>query len=164
MDHIHAAQHSRGQRRQRGAAAVEFALVLILLLMISSGIVELGRTLWHFNALSKATRDAARQLSVTPIDAVASQGVPTARLLVVRAAQAAAVQGIAEGQVEVHCLDAAFGTVGCQDGVAPAYVRVRIAAGSLVLGAWMGLYRADGTRSSYSIASGPQTTMRYLPL
>jgi hypothetical protein len=151
-------------RRQRGVAAVEFALVLVVLLLIASGAVELGRTLWHFNALSKATRDAARQLSVTAVEAVASQGVPTARLLVVRAAAAAGVVGIADGQVEVQCLNSSFASEGCQDGVAPAYVRVRIASGSLVLGAWMGLYGADGAPRSYSLGVGPQTTMRYLPL
>lgn len=49
--------------KQRGVAAVEFALVLPILLIAVFGITELGRALYQYNALVKATRDAVRYLA-----------------------------------------------------------------------------------------------------
>lgn len=45
---------------QRGAAAVEFAIVSSLLLVFLLGIVEMGRLLWTWNAAVEATRLGAR--------------------------------------------------------------------------------------------------------
>ena len=39
---------------QRGAVAVEFAFVTIVILMMTAGIVEFGRAFWYYNALDKA--------------------------------------------------------------------------------------------------------------
>jgi Flp pilus assembly protein TadG len=50
--------------QQRGAAAVEFAILLIPLLVILTGITELGRALYYYNTIAKAARDAARIMSV----------------------------------------------------------------------------------------------------
>lgn len=47
----------------RGAVAVEFALLLIPLLMLALGAAEFGRALYQYNTLVKSTRDAARYLS-----------------------------------------------------------------------------------------------------
>lgn len=46
--------------KQRGVAAVEFAILLPLLLFIVFGITEFGRALYSYNTIVKATRDAAR--------------------------------------------------------------------------------------------------------
>jgi len=48
---------------QRGVAAVELAFVLIPMLVLCFGITELGRALYQYNGLVKATRGAARYLS-----------------------------------------------------------------------------------------------------
>ena len=45
---------------QRGAAAVEFALVAIVFFMLLVGIVEMGRVLFTWNAAAEATRYGAR--------------------------------------------------------------------------------------------------------
>lgn len=50
-------------RKQKGVAAVEMALVLIPMLILCFGITELGRALYQYNGLVKATRGAARYLS-----------------------------------------------------------------------------------------------------
>ncbi|MDI1244349.1 MAG: pilus assembly protein, partial [Rhodoferax sp.] len=47
---------------QTGAVAVEFAFVIVVLLLIMAGLVEFGRTFWYADALTKATRDGARLL------------------------------------------------------------------------------------------------------
>jgi Flp pilus assembly protein TadG len=57
------------RRRQEGVAAVEFAVLLIPLLIILTGITEFGRAMYYYNAIAKAARDAARLMSTqTPSD------------------------------------------------------------------------------------------------
>ena len=45
--------------RQRGVAAVEFALVVIIFLTLLFGIIELARSMYVFNTLKEVTRRAA---------------------------------------------------------------------------------------------------------
>lgn len=45
---------------RRGSIAAEFALVIPLLLLLSFGIIEFGRTIWVRNSLQSAVEDAAR--------------------------------------------------------------------------------------------------------
>lgn len=49
--------------KQKGVAAVEMALVLIPMLILCFGITELGRALYQYNGLVKATRGGVRYLS-----------------------------------------------------------------------------------------------------
>lgn len=49
--------------KQRGVAAVELALILPVMLILVFGITELGRALYQYNGLVKATRGAVRYLS-----------------------------------------------------------------------------------------------------
>jgi Flp pilus assembly protein TadG len=59
-------------REARGTIVVEFAVLLIPLLLLAFGVAEYGRALYHYNALVKAVRDSARLLSLhTPADTVA---------------------------------------------------------------------------------------------
>lgn len=51
-------------RSQRGVAAVELGLVLMLLMIIVFGITELARALYQYDALTKSARAAARYLAV----------------------------------------------------------------------------------------------------
>ncbi len=51
------------RRHERGAALVELALVLTLLVTLFSGMVELGRAIYLYETLTKSARDAARYLS-----------------------------------------------------------------------------------------------------
>ncbi|WGY72957.1 pilus assembly protein [Burkholderia cepacia] len=50
--------------RTRGAVAVEFALVLMPMILLATGVAEFGRAIYQYETLTKATRDAARYLSV----------------------------------------------------------------------------------------------------
>ncbi len=49
--------------KQSGVVAVEFALIIGPMLIALFGITELGRALYQYNALVKATRSAARYLA-----------------------------------------------------------------------------------------------------
>jgi Flp pilus assembly protein TadG len=49
-----------GQRRVRGQALVEFALIVPLLLLIVIGLFDLGRAVFAYNAISNAAREGGR--------------------------------------------------------------------------------------------------------
>ena len=51
-------------KREKGVALVEFALILPLLLLLSITAAEFGRAIWEYNTLTKSVRDAARYLSI----------------------------------------------------------------------------------------------------
>jgi Flp pilus assembly protein TadG len=52
------------QRARSGAAAVEFAIVLPIFLMILFGIIQFGSVLFLHNNMVNAAREAARRMSV----------------------------------------------------------------------------------------------------
>ncbi len=54
--------HKTGQT-QRGAAAVEFSILIIPLLLMLLGVTEYGRAIYQYNTLTKSVRDATRYLS-----------------------------------------------------------------------------------------------------
>jgi Flp pilus assembly protein TadG len=66
-------------QKQRGVAAVEFALLIIPMLLMVFGITEYGRAMYQYNTLVKSTRDAARFLTTQ----ASGSGVDTAKCLAV---------------------------------------------------------------------------------
>lgn len=154
-------------KSQRGVAALEFALVIIFLLLIVSGIVGFGFSFWYYNALSKATRDGARLLSMAPVETVESVGVPAAIDLVVDSANDARLSPpLDEDQVTVTCLDTDFAEIDCTNGTAPAYVRVEILDSSgngypVTLGGFFPFFGVGGS-GTFTTRFTPHTTMRYM--
>ena len=53
---------------QKGVAAVELALIMVPMLVLCFGVVEVGRALNYYNGLVKATRSAARYLTVQDLN------------------------------------------------------------------------------------------------
>ena len=49
--------------RQRGVASIEFALLLVPLLIIAFGALEYGRLIYHYDTLVKSVRSAARMIA-----------------------------------------------------------------------------------------------------
>ena len=74
-----------GKHRQRGAAAVEFALVMIPLLVLAFGVVEYGRAIYCYDTVVKSVRAAARYIApYNPSDATSfSSAAASARCLAV---------------------------------------------------------------------------------
>ena len=50
----------QGKKKERGAALIEMALTLPLLLLLSIGIFEFGRAFQHWQILTNASREGAR--------------------------------------------------------------------------------------------------------
>ena len=76
----------RRTRRERGAAAVEFGLVAMLLFTLLFGTIQFGLWFWAWQAAGHSAREAARVAAVSPCDTAAIQdaggdaldGAPTA--------------------------------------------------------------------------------------
>jgi Flp pilus assembly protein TadG len=153
--------------QQRGVAAVEFGLVLVVLLLIVAGIVELGRAFWYYDALTKATRDGARLLSIVD-RATFSTGthIADARSRVVANSNAANLNPpLTLGQVQVTCLDASFTSMNCASGAnAPANVRIAISGYRINIGGMIPFLppTGGGATTFPSIALAPQTTMPFM--
>jgi hypothetical protein len=54
------------RRRQRGVAAVEFAILVPALIVLLSAPLFIGRVLWHYTVVQKAAHDATRYLATVP--------------------------------------------------------------------------------------------------
>lgn len=162
------------RHKEYGAVIIEFALLLIPLLMIVAGIIEFGRTFWYYDALTKATRDGARFLSMSApvfitINGTATPVIDGAKIteatdLVVNAARAANVPNSNNLNIEVEC----YPTPDCE-AATPDYVTVRIDAYPISIGGWMPFFIPTGTTtpttattSPWSRTLSPYTTMRYM--
>ena len=49
---------------RRGSAMVEFSMVFMILLTLVMGVFEMGRTIWNYNTIAYAARQASRYASV----------------------------------------------------------------------------------------------------
>lgn len=71
-------------KSQRGTAAVEFALLLLPMLLLSFGVVEYGRAIYHYNTLVKSVRSAVRLMSAySPDDTAYGTHATEARCIAV---------------------------------------------------------------------------------
>lgn len=166
MKHLSQTHHCRQSKRQRGAAIVEFALVLSLLITLMAGIFEFGRAFWYYDALTKATRDGARLMSVVPNTAI-DTGVTAATAQVVNVVTNAGVPDFDADNVSVTCLNAAYGEIACANVsvtppvAAPWGVRVQIVGYGMTIGQFIPFL--IGANSNYTATLAPHTTMRYMP-
>lgn len=150
---------------------MEFALVVGVLLLIVGGIIEFGRLFWHYDALTKATRDGARLMSNSEITILHSTTEGLAKQLMLDEATGARLSPVlASSQVTIQCTYPSGSTesawVACHDKdpmnpeELPIHVRASITGGTqyavpLSLAQWLPLPDA-------SIELRPQTTMRYV--
>ena len=149
------------RQAQRGVAAVEMAIVMVVMLLITAGMIEFGRTFWYFNALSKATRGAARVVSgVSTSDladaATRAAALSSAQNLAVRVANGAGVRpAITIDNVLITCDGGSCGAA------SPGDVTVSISDFSVSLGTWFPFVSStNGSLGRVNLA--PSTTMRYM--
>ena len=87
----------------RGVAAVEFAIVLLPMMLLAFGVVEYGRAIYQYNTVVKAVRDAVRLLAQnSPLDADYSNVQTAARCLVVYGNTGCTGQTLAPGLAVTH--------------------------------------------------------------
>ena len=85
----------RGLRWQRGVAAIEFSLVLLLLLLMLYGLVTLGAMLYVQQAVSRAAGDGAR--AIAALNAQVATDDPLIRDVVIRSLSAAQIAPTSSG-------------------------------------------------------------------
>lgn len=137
---------------QKGAAAVEFAIVVSLLVLITGGIIEFGRVFWYYDALTKATRDGARYLSTAP-NPISNADKTKAYGIVEDTATKAGLPGfVGSNNVAISCEPTT--NPSCS---APDYVKVEITGYSVAFGSWFAMPLPAG-----NWFLKPQTTMRYM--
>lgn len=151
-------------RRQQGIAAVEFAIISVLMLMIAGGVVEFGRAFWYLDALTKATRDAARYLSESDL---ASGNIDQAKQMVASSVNAAGIgsNDFTTANVAVNCLNISFTTMGCPVNAGdpePEYVKVGIVGVTQVIGKWIPILLPSKEATTFSAPFSPSTIMRYM--
>ncbi|WP_342113830.1 TadE/TadG family type IV pilus assembly protein [Pseudoduganella sp. OTU4001] len=150
---------TRPSNQQSGAALIEFALVASLLVLLLAGTWELGRAFAYYDALSKATRDGARYMSVAKKAGIKTISVGKAQDLVAAAATAAKVPDFNSSKVLVTCIDSTNKeTPDCADNEAPASIRVEIVNYKVSIGQTIPLI-GNSVRNIYLT---PRTTMRYM--
>lgn len=89
----------RHPRRRRGAGALEFALTLPVLLIVSFGLAELGMLIHQLQIVSRVTRDGAR------IGAGVIEGVDATGDLITASAEQATLRGLANAGVDCDVLN-----------------------------------------------------------
>jgi Flp pilus assembly protein TadG len=144
---------SRMGSRQKGAAVIEFAITLPLLILIFTGMIEFGRLMWNYNALAKATRDAARYLVDEPAPITTAMTV-TAQNMVGDAAAAAGVDGLVPASdVAIVCNPS--------DCANPDTISVNVRY-TFTIGGWVPIInpRSGGTITDVTLS--PHTTMPYM--
>ena len=146
--------------RQRGAVAVEMAFLAVVMFLIMAGIVEFSRAFWYYNALDKATRDAARFMSSVPSVQIsdstqAAAAVDVAKSLALITANGAKVSPtIVAADIDILC-DAAACT-----GTKPTNVTATV---TLVMNLGSIFPFVSVTNGSYGdVTLAPSTTMRYM--
>lgn len=81
--------YQSNNRKQNGVVVVEFALLIIPMILMVFGITEFGRAMYQYNTLVKSTRDVTRYLSTQ----AAGTGVSTAQCLAVYGSKTCGVLG-----------------------------------------------------------------------
>lgn len=93
----------RRRREERGAAAVEFALVMPILLMLVMGIIDFGYMINRSSMITNAARDGAREASL--------QG----DLAMIRQAAENSLQDVPGATISVTCTKPAGGACASYD-------------------------------------------------
>lgn len=142
-----------------GAAAVEFAILLPLLILIVGGIIEFGRVFWYYDALTKATRDGARYLSIAPMSSYSDSGAiaDAARGIVTGAVTNAGLPSFTNSNVSITCVPACSTLPNPVPPGTPYYVTVAVSNYSVAFGSWFVMPLPSG---DWPLT--PHTTMRYM--
>lgn len=151
---------SLSRARQRGSVAVEMAFLAVVMFLIMAGIVEFSRAFWYYNALDKATRDAARFMSAVSSIEITDNTKATAAVAVAKSLALVTANGanvsptIVAADIDILC-DAAACT-----GTKPTNVTATV---TLVMNLGSIFPFISVTNGSYGdVTLAPSTTMRYM--
>lgn len=84
-------------RRQKGAAAVELAIVLPILIILMTVPIFFGRYFWHYTVAHKAATDAARYLSTVSVREMRSSALSVTAANIARGIAAEEIADLSPG-------------------------------------------------------------------
>lgn len=91
----------------QGQALVEFALVVVALMLLLVGILEFGRAVASYTEIHNAAREGARYCSVHPDDLAGVQAAAQAKIVL--------AQGATLENPPCRCADDSGGAISCTD-------------------------------------------------
>lgn len=139
------------RRGDGGQTTVEFALAVVLLLVIVLGLFDLGRAVWYSNALAMATREGARYAIVH-----GSLGAPIATESSIASVVSTYLTGVSgTAETKVTWCDATTSTLPCPS---PNPSPIPNASGNFVTVTSMLNYTP--LASEYFIGGGLKVTLR----
>jgi Flp pilus assembly protein TadG len=153
--HMNATRSSVRQRARRvsstrGQALVEFSLAFVILALILFGIVDFGRAIYQFNAVSQAAREIARVTSVHPGTDFTTAGGRSPETNAVINVQKNLVPGLVVADDAIDCVDA-NGTVQLTCDFSKDSVRVIVTASFTALTPPMNAWSAWDMKGSSSV-------------
>lgn len=124
---MHINKSIRRRVRENGAAAIELAIILPILIVFLTYPVLFARCYWHYTAAQKAAQDAARYLSTVPVAEMRTKKLAKAAAAVALEIAQREIAELAPGSdfdpPQVTCDDLACGS---SAGKVPGTVRVFI--------------------------------------
>lgn len=114
------------RRAARGVAAVEFAIMLPILIILLSAPLYIGRVMWYYTAAQKAAHDAAQYLSTVPDAEMRSPGLISSSTAVAGDLVAAELADLNGGGAYPPSVTIQCDGVSCDGYVAPTVVRVHV--------------------------------------
>ncbi|HVF50198.1 MAG TPA: TadE family protein [Pyrinomonadaceae bacterium] len=153
---------SRFRESERGTQLAELAIVLPVLLALFAATAEFGRYFYTYTTLAKATRSAARHLTIAPPAkgcGCNTKADAEAKRMVVYG-DANATDGVNKPLVKGLTMSNVSITRGGGVGSVPGTVKVEII--NFKYTPLMPLGKATGDKGWLSVAVKPSTTMRYL--
>lgn len=151
-------KHHSLSRRQCGAAAVEFALLLPMFVLMLTFPLLLGRCLWHYTAAQKAAYDAARYLSTVSVQEMREPALAITAADIARQIAAIELAQLSPGGDDGVTIMVACGGLPClgvRAGALPETVTVAVR-----IDLQDPIFRMDLGR--YGLPIGAQYEMRYM--
>jgi len=138
------------KKGESGQALVEFSLAFIVLSMLVFGIIDFGRAIYQFNAVSQSAREIARVTSVHPGSDFRTPAGRSSETNAVISTQMKLVPGLVVAPDAIQCVDAA-GTVQASCNFATHSVRVVVTAPFNAVTPPMSLWSAWDMKGSSSV-------------
>lgn len=118
------AQEHRTRSRQRGIAAVEFAIILPILILLMVFPIFIARALMHYSVAAKAAQSASMYLATVPLQEMESHDRKTAAVALAKAIVDITVDELHPGGEYPVSVDVDCDEQECTGPLAPTEIRI----------------------------------------
>jgi len=140
----------RIRRDERGQALVEFALAIVIFLVLLMGVFDFGRAIYQFNGVSQAAREIARVTATHPGSDFSTDAGRSSETKSVIQTQKGLIPNLRDPLIKCVDITGAVITSGCMQG---DWIQVRISAPYTPITPLLGL---SGTWDFFSSSTSVQ--------